>query len=205
MPCMEKIVVIGSAGAGKSTFARQLGAKLDIEVLHLDCYFWDPDWREKSPSERKEIQHTLMKKDRWIIEGTYLSTSEERLGAADWIIFLDINVLICFWRIIKRRIQNHNKNRLDLPVGCTEKLHWTYILKVLVFPLRGRRHLFQKRKKLMKVKNVNFTRLSSPKRVELFLQKEAVNQQSTINEFTEPGKVQDYTDQRPAIRELAHV
>src|SRR5436305_11658269 len=109
MSRMEKIVVIGSAGAGKSTFARQLGAKLEIEVLHLDCYFWDPGWREKSLFERKVIQHSLMKKDRWIIEGTYLGTSDERLDAADWIIFLDINLLICLWRVIKRRIQNHKK------------------------------------------------------------------------------------------------
>lgn len=55
MPCKEKIVIIGSAGAGKTTFARRLGKILDIEVFHLDRYFWGEGWREKSPSERKKI------------------------------------------------------------------------------------------------------------------------------------------------------
>jgi adenylate kinase family enzyme len=30
------------AGAGKSTFARQLSAKTGLPVIHLDVYFWKP-------------------------------------------------------------------------------------------------------------------------------------------------------------------
>ena len=36
---MKKIILIGSGGAGKSTLARQLGAALQIEVIHLDALF----------------------------------------------------------------------------------------------------------------------------------------------------------------------
>ena len=44
---MEKIVIIGSPGAGKSTFARKLGSILKIKVVHLDRVFWQPGWKEK--------------------------------------------------------------------------------------------------------------------------------------------------------------
>ena len=147
-----------------------------------------------------------MQKDRWIIEGTYLSTSDERLSTADMIIFLDIHVIICLWHVIKRRIQYHNKNRHDLPIGCTEKLHLTYILKVLVFPLRGRRHLFQKRTNLLKVRNINFIQLSSLKQVELFLQNETKHQQPMINVYHhQSSEVQNETTHHQLIPELSHV
>ncbi|MEO5566870.1 MAG: AAA family ATPase, partial [Gemmatimonadaceae bacterium] len=37
---MNRILIIGSGGAGKSTFARELGALLDIRVVHLDQLYW---------------------------------------------------------------------------------------------------------------------------------------------------------------------
>ncbi|MFZ0474158.1 MAG: topology modulation protein, partial [Halobacillus sp.] len=44
---MKRIMVMGiSAGAGKSTFARQLGDQLNISVFHLDVFYWKPGWIE---------------------------------------------------------------------------------------------------------------------------------------------------------------
>ena len=43
---MRKVLVIGSGGAGKSTFARRLGELLELEVIHLDYIYWSPGWVE---------------------------------------------------------------------------------------------------------------------------------------------------------------
>ena len=43
---MKKVLVIGSGGAGKSTFSRSLGELTGIEVIHLDKLYWHPDWNE---------------------------------------------------------------------------------------------------------------------------------------------------------------
>lgn len=46
---MKKIMVIGvSAGVGKSTFARKLSKKLQIDVHHLDTLYWLPNWKEST-------------------------------------------------------------------------------------------------------------------------------------------------------------
>ena len=105
---MDKIAIIGSPGAGKSTLAQQLGESLNIEIIHLDRYFWQPDWREKPRDTRIEILKDLVRKERWIIEGTYLGSSEPRLNAADTITMSNEDVFKIFM-IIWHGLQKLNK------------------------------------------------------------------------------------------------
>jgi adenylate kinase family enzyme len=172
----ERIVIIGSPGAGKSTLAQKLHVFLDIKVFHLDRYFWLPGWKERPITERIAIQQALVQEKRWIIEGTYLDSSDARLNAADTIIFLDMPVWLCMWQSIKRFIQYRNKQRADLAEGCREKLHWPYILKIFAFPFRGRRMLFAKigNRRERDVNNpekeaFHYVRLHSREEVECFL------------------------------------
>lgn len=146
----ERIVVIGSSGSGKSTLARKLGPSLKLNVIHLDWQFWNPHWKEKPRHIRIQIMERLARKKRWIIEGSYLNSSDCRLKAADTIIFLDLPVYLCLWSVIKRylqykwSLQSEKKRRNDLPSGCPERLSLSYILKVLVYPVRGRRLFFER-------------------------------------------------------------
>ncbi len=163
---MDKIAIIGSPGAGKSTLAYQLGKSLDIEIIHLDRYFWQPDWREKPRDARIEILKDLVRKERWIIEGAYLGSSEPRLNAADTIILLDIPPWLCLHRIRHRHNKYKGQSRPDLPDGCSDNLNLTCVLKVLAFPLRGRKMLKQK---LRNYKSKQIIWLRSRKEVEDFL------------------------------------
>jgi adenylate kinase family enzyme len=141
---MEKIVIIGSAGAGKSTLAQELGSILNIKVYHLDRIFWQRGWKEKPRDKRIDILQKILREKQWIIEGTYLSSSDPRLNAADTIIFLDIDPLLCLKRIMKRHHEYQGRPRRDIPEGCTDKLTLFRMFKVLVFPLQERRTLEEK-------------------------------------------------------------
>src|SRR6266700_2805590 len=165
---MDKIVIIGSPGAGKSTLARKIGRKLHIKVVHLDRKFWQPGWKEKPRDTRIEILQELVREKNWIIEGTYLGSSEPRLNAADTIIFLDIDPAMCLQRIIKRHREYRGCSRRDIPEGCKAKPNLIRILKVLVFSFRGKRTLKQK---LLYYKSMSkhIIRLRSTKEVECFL------------------------------------
>lgn len=164
---MKKIVIIGSSGAGKSTFARLLGSLLSINrVVHLDRVFWKRGWKEKPRDARVDILQRLVGEQQWIIEGSYLSSSDSRLEAADTIIFLDMFPLLCLWRIILRHSKYRKRPRRDIPDGCTDRISPLLLLKVLTFPFLGRREL---EKKLRTFSHKTVIRLRSRKEVEGFL------------------------------------
>ena len=164
---MEKIVIMGSSGAGKTTLARELGPILKIKkVIHLDRLFWQRDWEGKSGDTRIDILQGLVGEKQWIIDGNYFSLSELHLYAADTIIFLDTPPLVCLQRLIKRHHEYHGCSRCDIPEECTDKLTRLHMLKVLVFPLRGRRRLEEE---LRKYNSKQIVQLHSGKEVKDFL------------------------------------
>lgn len=121
-------MVIGvSAGAGKSTFSRRLGEITGIEVTHLDRLYWRPRWEEAPREEFSSAQQKIVEKNRWIIEGNYTSTINIREPHADTVIYIELPMHVCLYRVIKRRIQYHGKTREDMTEGCPEKIDWEFI------------------------------------------------------------------------------
>ncbi|TWT04240.1 topology modulation protein [Planococcus sp. CPCC 101016] len=142
---MKKIMVLGvSAGVGKSSFSRKLSEKLAIPVHHLDTYFWKPGWVESSEKEFRAKQQLLVQEDCWIIEGNYTSTYETRRQKADTLIYLELPLYICLYRVFKRRIINQGKTRPDMASGCPEKLDKGF-LKFIISTYRARKSKMRKR------------------------------------------------------------
>ena len=75
---MRKILVIGSGGAGKSTFAKRLGTHLKIKVIHLDALYWKPGWVETPKAEWLKRVEELLKEGSWIMDGNYSGTLDAR-------------------------------------------------------------------------------------------------------------------------------
>ena len=124
---MEKIIIIGCGGAGKSTLAWKLGRILDIQVYHLDALYWKPGWVMTSKDEWETLIKQLIEKDAWILDGNYGSTIDLRTHAADTIIFLDYSTPRCLYGVFKRRIMYNGKTRPDMNEGCPERLDWDFI------------------------------------------------------------------------------
>jgi len=57
---LRRVVILGCSGAGKSTFARALGAKLEAPVTHLDALFWRPGWVEPEPEAFRSAVATVL-------------------------------------------------------------------------------------------------------------------------------------------------
>ena len=125
---MKKIMVVGvSAGAGKSTFAVNLGEKLGLPVYHLDSYYWKAGWIESELEDFRAAQEKIVSDDTWIIEGNYSSTFDIRWAKADTFIYLELPLRVCVYRVLKRWLTNIGKNRPDMADGCTEKMDLAFL------------------------------------------------------------------------------
>jgi adenylate kinase family enzyme len=135
---VRRVLVIGSGGAGKSTVATRLGQLLDIEVKHLDRFYWQPGWTEPSKEDWLNTVTELISGDSWIIDGNYGGTLELRLKHCDTIVFLDMSRLLCLWRIVKRRLLYRKQVRPDMAEGCREKLDFEFISWIWNYSRRTR-------------------------------------------------------------------
>jgi adenylate kinase family enzyme len=135
---MKRVLVIGSGGAGKSTFSKKLGEILNMEVIHLDSLYWNPGWVETPKQEWKKTAEHIITRDSWIMDGNYSGTLDLRFEACDTVIFLDIGRLNCLWRVIKRAVEYRNKSRPDMAEGCRERLDLRFILWVWNYKKRTR-------------------------------------------------------------------
>lgn len=165
---MKRILVIGSGGAGKSTFAKQLGEKTGIEVVHLDKIHWKPGWVEPAKDEWFKIVSNVVAKDSWIIDGNFGGTMETRIERSDTVIFLELPRAVCVWRVVKRFLAYRNNTRPDMAEGCEEKLDLKFLKWIWDYPTRTKPKVEALLEKFQNAKTV--IRLQSKKEVERFLQ-----------------------------------
>lgn len=135
---MKKILIIGSCGAGKSTFAVRLSERLGLPVIHLDKFYWNPGWVKTPEPEWHERVAELIRRDSWIIDGNYSGTLDVRLAACDTVIFLDVVRAVCLWRVLKRVATYRKGSRPDMAEGCREKIDLEFVRWVWGYPTRTR-------------------------------------------------------------------
>jgi adenylate kinase family enzyme len=135
---MQRVMIIGSGGAGKSTLARALGERTGLPVVHLDREFWKAGWVESTREEFDARHDAATCGERWIIDGNYSRTIDRRVAKADTIVVLDLPRLSCMTGILKRWLANRGTTRPDMPEGCPEKIDWAFISWVWNFRKRSR-------------------------------------------------------------------
>ena len=92
---MQKILVIGCPGAGKSTFARSLRDRTGLPRVYLDCLWHRPDGSHVTQEAFDGALQAQLARPRWIIDGNYLRTMEPRMAACDTIFLMDYPLEVC--------------------------------------------------------------------------------------------------------------
>lgn len=140
---MERILVIGCGGAGKSTLARQLGEKLNISVVHLDKLYWKPGWVQESQEEFDRKLALELEKSRWIMDGNFNRTMPQRLQKCDTILYLDFSRWACLLGVIKRILTTYGTVRPDMGEGCPERFDLEFLSWVWNYNKNNRERNYQ--------------------------------------------------------------
>jgi adenylate kinase family enzyme len=162
---MKRVLVIGSCGAGKSTFARCLHEKTGLELIHLDKLYHKPNWVEPAENDWLKIVKEIIRIDEWIIDGNYGGTMELRLERCDSVIWLDFPRTVCIWRVLKRIVKYRNTVRPDMAEDCVERFDWEFLKYVWNFQ-RDKNPNIETR--LKKFNDIEVIHLRSNKEVEKF-------------------------------------
>ena len=118
---MERVMIIGCGGSGKSTHARALGEETGLPVIHLDQIWWEPgNWQHLEREAFDKRLACIIEQPRWIIDGNFNRTMQMRLARCDTVIYLDFSPMVCLFSWIGRVIKNWGKARPDMAEGCCE-------------------------------------------------------------------------------------
>jgi adenylate kinase family enzyme len=119
---VRKINVKGISGSGKSTFGRELAARLALPYVELDPLHHGPGWSEATAAELQAKVREFMSSapGGWVIDGNYESKLGSLvLGSADTVVWLDPPLRVALRRLW-RRTRDRIRNRVELWSGNTE-------------------------------------------------------------------------------------
>jgi len=131
---MQRVLVMGSSGSGKSTFARRLSEITGLPFVSLDGLFWKPGWVKSDTAEFRERLTEVALQPHWIMDGNFPSHLVElRRDACDTVIWFDLPRRTCMLGIMKRIAGSYGQVRPEMAEGCPEKIDfeffryvWTY-------------------------------------------------------------------------------
>lgn len=137
---LKRVAIIGAPGSGKTTLAIKLKDVYNLPVVFLDSFYQFPNWVMRDPKERDEMILAETRKEKWIIDGTFIDTLEERVKVADLVIFLDFSTKVQLKGIVKRFFSNFGKDKIDMP-GCKERLNPSFVYYVATYNKKRRKYL----------------------------------------------------------------
>jgi adenylate kinase family enzyme len=103
---LERIVIVGKPGAGKTTLGTQLADRLNLTNVELDGISWQANWVNLPKHEMRErVDEALPVAGQWIADGNYIRSVRDIVWVrADTLIWLDYSLRVALLRVLRRTI-----------------------------------------------------------------------------------------------------
>ncbi|ULH16353.1 adenylate kinase [Deinococcus sp. KNUC1210] len=122
MSVPSRLIVTGTSGSGKTTFARAIAARLGIPHAEQDAWNHLPNWQEAPLEQFRAAVDAFSAQPTWVMDGNYTKAQDIGWARADTLIWLDYSAPLVFWRLLRRTLRRGltreelwNGNRESLP------------------------------------------------------------------------------------------
>ena len=107
---MERVVILGRGGSGKTTLSRRLGELTGLPVLELDKMYWDESLTVLTPEEWGHRQSQVVTNTAWILDGDLgpYDATKSRLERADTVVILETHAIRCVTRALRRGVRRRD-------------------------------------------------------------------------------------------------
>jgi adenylate kinase family enzyme len=122
---MQRIHVVGTSGAGKTTFAKALARRLNVPHVEIDAVFWGPNWTEAPRDVLRERLAAILSGPRWVVDGNYGSVRDLVWSLADTVVWLDYPLPVVLGRVVRRTVRRLLRREI-LWAGNRESLRKTF-------------------------------------------------------------------------------
>jgi adenylate kinase family enzyme len=143
---MNRFVIVGSTGSGKTTLARELSRRVDAPHIELDALNWGPNWTAATTDDFRAKVAEAVSAERWVVEGNYQAVRDLVWPRADCIVWLDYSLPLVLRRLLRRTMRriftaepccNGNRESLRMALSKDSILLWalqTYHRRRREFP-----------------------------------------------------------------------
>jgi len=131
---MQRVLVMGCSGSGKTTFARALAGRLALPYVSVDRLFWQPGWREPDKEAFAARLMQAAEKPAWVMDGDFIRHAGEfRRARAQAIVWFDLPRGVCMTGVLRRIATTHGRVRPDMAPGCPERFDWDFLKYVWTY------------------------------------------------------------------------
>ncbi len=135
----DRVAVIGTTGAGKTTLAGQVAQALAVPHVELDAYRHGPNWVETPDDVFRQRLSEALQGDAWVADGNYGVARDVVWPRATTLVWLDYPISVVLWRLFWRTIRR-GVFRQELWNGNREKLRWHFFSRQSLFLWALRTH-----------------------------------------------------------------
>lgn len=119
----KRVLVVGCSGGGKTTLALKIADRFGLEYQSIDRDVrWLPGSKVRDRVEQRAIVAELVALERWVMDGTNISTFELRVPRADLIVWVRVPRRIAMFGVFRRVAMNYRRVRVAMAKGCPEPI-----------------------------------------------------------------------------------
>jgi adenylate kinase family enzyme len=127
--------IIGSCGAGKSTFGKKLAERLGCRFVELDSIYHQANWQPLPEDQFRARVSEIIAGDAWVCDGNYSAVHALVLARATDVIWLDPPKPTVMLQVIKRsllraidqtELWNGNRERISEWLDPEHPIRWAW-------------------------------------------------------------------------------